>query len=199
MLYSYDLDEEKRRSVGWLRNIFSAIVCIGMVIVLITNVHPLDLSIRENVRLISYNFDVLWWEIWNYDKPYSARFNNYSYENDSVAANFETRNRQRLVDANILQILLKLYEEDNGQFPISSDMVDLKYSNPIYLELDKLNYRVPADPYQFSNYRYISNGKNYVLLISMEKAPTDNDSEDSGLKYYSNDERLADYFSNKRQ
>jgi hypothetical protein len=193
MLYTYDTDKEIGRAKSWLFNLQFVIAIIGISIFLIVNSHPLALSFKENLRLIGYNFNIIWWEVNNPSDIYysdDAYFDKFrSGEDYYSAANLAERNRQREKDKDVIQIILKLINAKSGTYPKAAEVVKLDNKNNIYKEMKKYNYAVPVDPNPFLSYGYISSGEIYLLSTDYEAG---REGQGMSIKYYSNNKKIED-------
>lgn len=193
MLYEYDLGREIGQAKKWLFNLGFIVAITGIFIFLIANSHPFALSFKENLRLMGYNFNIIWWEVNNPSDIYysdNAYFDKVrSGEDYYSAANIAARNRQREKDVGVIQTILKLINAKTGAYPRAAEVVKLDNKNGVYKEMKKYNYAVPVDPNPFWSYKYMSKGGTYLLLVDYERG---REGQEMSIKYYSNDKKIED-------
>lgn len=146
-----------------------------MLFVLIRFSHPIALSFKENLKLMSYSGRIILWEKNNPSSFYREKdsITQMFMEGKSYKEGIEIRNKIRSEDVEILGLLLKVYQHKHNKYPVATEPVALKPGNEIYETLDSYIYKIPRDPISSSDYQYYSDGKIYMISYFEETADKD--------------------------
>lgn len=166
----HELDGETRRAKRWIINFISSLFLLVVIFVLIRFSHPVALNFKENLKIITYSSKIISWEKNNPASYYREKeLTAQMFVGDkNYEEGIKSRNKDRLEDVEILELLLKVYYHKHNKYPIAIEQVELKSGNEIYKVLNSYIYKIPRDPISYLNYKYYSDGKIYVISYFKE-------------------------------